>query len=211
MPDDVFRIVVAAGVVLASIAVVVQTGIVFALYFGVRKTREKVEGLVDRAAPLVEKAGPLLDRVGPVLDGVSPVIERVGPILESINGAAGQGQRVLASAAGILEDSRPRIAEISNNAAAIAKSGREQVEKLGNLLHDASERAHTRLEQIDQSVESTVEQVKEAGDAMKRAAMRPVREVNGLAAGISAAVTTFVRGPRKSHVDEATQDEEMFI
>jgi hypothetical protein len=204
MPDDVFRIVVAAGVVLASIAVVVQTGIVFALYFGVRKTREKVEGLVDRAAPVVEKAGPLLDRVGPVLDGVGPVIERVGPIL-------GQGQRVLASAAGILEDSRPRIAEISNNAAAIAKSGREQVEKLGNLLHDASERAHTRLEQIDQSVESTVEQVIKAGDAMKRTAMRPVREVNGLAAGISAAVTTFVRGPRKSHVDEATQDEEMFI
>ena len=204
MPDDVFRIVVAAGVVLASIAFVVQAGIVMALYFGVRKTREKVEGLVDRAAPVVEKAGPLLDRVGPVLDGVGPVIERVGPIL-------GQGQRVLASAAGILEDSRPRIAEISNNAAAIAKSGREQVEKLGNLLHDASERAHTRLEQIDQSVESTVEQVKEAGDAMKRAAMRPVREVNGLAAGISAAVTTFVRGPRKSHVDEATQDEEMFI
>ena len=204
MPDDVFRIVVAAGVVLASIAFVVQAGIVMALYFGVRKTREKVEGLVDRAAPVVEKAGPLLDRVGPVLDGVGPVIERVGPIL-------GQGQRVLASAAGILEDSRPRIAEISNNAAAIAKSGREQVEKLGNLLHDASERAHTRLEQIDQSVESTVEQVKKAGDAMKRTAMRPVREVNGLAAGISAAVTTFVRGPRKSHVDEATQDEEMFI
>jgi hypothetical protein len=45
---------------------------------------------------------------------------------------------------------------------------------------------------------------------MKRAVMRPVREANGLAAGISAAVSTLVR-PRKSSPDAATQDEEMFI
>jgi hypothetical protein len=41
--------------------------------------------------------------------------------------------------------------------------------------------------------------------------MRPVREVNGLAAGISAVVSTLVRGHRRSSVDSATQDEEMFI
>jgi hypothetical protein len=35
--------------------------------------------------------------------------------------------------------------------------------------------------------------------------------VNGLAAGVAAAVSTFVKGPRRSSVDSATQDEEMFI
>jgi hypothetical protein len=45
---------------------------------------------------------------------------------------------------------------------------------------------------------------------MKHAAMRPAREVNGLAAGVSAVISTLVRG-RKSPVDAATQDEEMFI
>jgi hypothetical protein len=39
--------------------------------------------------------------------------------------------------------------------------------------------------------------------------MRPVREVNGVAAGISAAMTALTR--KKSAVDSATQDEEMFI
>jgi hypothetical protein len=53
--------------------------------------------------------------------------------------------------------------------------------------------------------------VENVSDAMKRAVMRPVKEVNGLAAGISAAVSTLVRGQRKSSVDAATQDEEMFI
>jgi hypothetical protein len=60
-------------------------------------------------------------------------------------------------------------------------------------------------------VESTVEQVEHVGDSVKRAVLRPVREVNGLAAGISAVVSTLVRGARKSSVDSATQDEEMFI
>src|ERR1019366_9393570 len=87
---------------------------------------------------------------------------------------------------------------------------REQVDRIGDLLQDASGRARHRIEQIDNSVEHTVEQVGQVGDAMKRAVMRPVREANGLAAGISAAVSTLVR-PRKAAPDDATQDEEMFI
>ena len=39
----------------------------------------------------------------------------------------------------------------------------------------------------------------------------PLDEVNGTAAGISAMVSTLVRGRRKNSVDSATQDEEMVI
>jgi len=91
-----------------------------------------------------------------------------------------------------------------------ARSTREQVERIGDLVHDASNRAHARLEQIDSSLEHTVGQVGQVGDAVKRAVMRPVREANGVAAGISAAVSTLVH-PRKSSPDSVTQDEEMFI
>ncbi len=96
-------------------------------------------------------------------------------------------------------------------AVAIAKSGREQVERLGGLLHEAGDRARHRLEQIDQTVESTMDRVEQVGDSMKRAVMKPMREVTGVAAGISAAVATLVHGSRRSSVDSATQDEEMFI
>jgi hypothetical protein len=85
------------------------------------------------------------------------------------------------------------------------------VERIGELLHDAGDRARARIEQIDQAVDNTVEQVEQMGDAVKRAVLRPVREVNGLAAGISAAVSTLVHHSRKPSVDQATQDEEMFI
>lgn len=232
MSEDVFRVVVAAAVALAALAFVIQAGVVIAFYRGSKKTQHTVEQFIgearpvlakippvlDRAGPVIERIGPTIDRIGPVLDKIGPALEKAGPSLERIGPAADKiGQMVdrvgvvLATANRIMEDNRPRIAEISVATLAVAKSGREQVERLGNLLTDASERARTRLEQIDQTVESTVQQVEHVGETMKRAVMAPVREANGLAAGISAAVSTLVHGSRRSSVDSATQDEEMFI
>ena len=131
------------------------------------------------------------------------MIAKAGPAVD-------QAGKVLATTNRILEDARPRISEVSTEVVEITKEGRQQVERLGELLQDAGDRARNRLEQIDHTVESTVEQVEQVGDAMKRAVMRPVKEVNGIAAGISAAMATLVKKPRKSSVDSATQ-EEMFI
>ena len=47
MSDEVFRIVVAAGVVLASIAFVVQAGIMFALYRAHRKTQSEAAAFMS--------------------------------------------------------------------------------------------------------------------------------------------------------------------
>ena len=68
-----------------------------------------------------------------------------------------------------------------------------------------------RLKQIDHAVEATIKQIENVSGTVKSAVLRPVREVNGIAAGISAMVSTLVRGRRKNSVDSATQDEEMFI
>ena len=82
---------------------------------------------------------------------------------------------------------------------------------MGDLLHDAGDRTHARLEQIDHAVEATIKQIENVSGTVKSAVLRPVREVSGIAAGISAMVATLMRGRRKHSVDSATQDEEMFI
>jgi ABC-type transporter Mla subunit MlaD len=195
--EDTFRIVVAAAVALACLAFVVQAVAAFALYRVAQRMQQKVGPLADRADPVIEKLGPMIDKVGLAADKVGPVADQVGMVLATTNQ--------------IVEETRPRISELSDEAMEIVRSGRQQVERIGELLHDAGDRAHARLEQIDRAVDSTVEQVGQVGDAMKRAVLRPVREVNGLAAGISAAVSTLVHHSRKPSVDQATQDEEMFI
>jgi ABC-type transporter Mla subunit MlaD len=197
MPDDVFRIVITVAVALASLAFLVQAGVAIALYRVVGRMQRKVFPLADRAEATLKDVGPVIAKVGPALD-------RVGPVLT-------EAQDVLNQAKKILSENQPRIGEITAEGVAIAKSSRRQVDRIGELLNDAGGRAKERLEQIDRSVDSTVENLEHAGDAMKRAVMRPMREVNGLAAGISAVVSTLVHGTRRPSVDAATQDEEMFI
>jgi hypothetical protein len=55
-----------------------------------------------------------------------------------------------------------------------------------------------------------VHNVQTAGENLKQAVMKPVREANGVLAGIRAGLSAYVQGRRPS-VDHATQDEEMFI
>ena len=211
MTEDTFRIVVAAAVALACLAFVVQAVAMYAIYRVARRVQQKVEPLADRADPVIGKLGPMIDKVGLAAGRVGPAADRIGLVAERAAPVVDQVGMVLATTNQIVEETRPRVSEISAEAVEIAKSARQQVERIGDLLHDAGDRAHARLEQIDQSVDNAVEQVGQVGDAMKRAAMRPVREVNGLAAGISAAVATLVHHSRKPSVDQATQDEEMFI
>jgi ABC-type transporter Mla subunit MlaD len=211
MPDDLFRLVVAIAVMLSCIAFLVQAFMTIALYRVGRQVQQKLAPLIEKGDDAVARAVPMIDRVGPLLDNATVVIQQAGPIMDHAKSAVERATHVVATAGQILEEVRPRVAEVSSDCAAITKSGREQVERLGNLLHDASDRARERLGQIDRSVDNTVEQVEQVSEAVKRAALRPVREVNGLAAGISAAISTLVHGTRRSSVDHATQDEEMFI
>jgi ElaB/YqjD/DUF883 family membrane-anchored ribosome-binding protein len=197
MPEDVFRIVITVAVALACLAFLVQAGVAIALYRVAGRMQKKVVPVAERVDAVTRDAAPVLAKIGPLLD-------RAGPALENASGVLSQAQK-------ILTENQPKIAQISTEALAIAKSGRRQVERIGELLDDAGSRAKERLDQIDRSVDNTVEHIEHAGDAMKRAVLRPVREVNGLAAGFSAAMSTLVRGSRRSSVDAATQDEEMFI
>ena len=211
MTEDTFRMVVVAAVALASIAFVAQAVAMFALYRVARKVQQKVGGLADQAEPAIGNLGPAIEKIGFAAERVGPAADRIGVVAGKVAPVVDQVGMVLATTNRIVEETRPRVSELSSEAVEIARSARQQVERIGELLHDAGDRAHARLAQIDQAVDDTVEQVGQVGDAMKRAVLRPVREVNGLAAGISAAVSALVHHSRKPSVDQATQDEEMFI
>lgn len=237
MSEEVFRLVIAAGVLLACIAFVVQAVVVILFYAAVGRAQRKIGEMGGRLEILSTKVEPLVDKVGPAIDQALPVISRISPMMDTvtqslermkplIDGSAvvvgkigrvvdkaspvvGEARTMVARVNEVIAEARPQIADLSEEAVAVVRTTRQQVERIGGVLHDATDRAQARLQQIDTSLEQTVGQVGQVGESMKRAVMRPVREANGLAAGISAAVSTLVR-PRKAP-DSATQDEEMFI
>jgi hypothetical protein len=231
MDENVFRIVVTVAVVLASLAFIVQAGIMFALYKTTRKTQQsaerflgkvepviaKAEPVIEKAAVVIERATPVIERIGPAIDQAMPAIRKAGPVLDEARLTVAKAGKFVDRATDIaattnlvIADVRPQVKQISQEALEITRLSREQVERIGDFIHDAGDKARARLDQIDHGVDNTLEQVGNVGGAIKRAAMKPVREVNGVAAGISAAVSTLMRH-RRSSVDSATQDEEMFI
>jgi ABC-type transporter Mla subunit MlaD len=224
MSEDVFRIIVTAAVALAAVAFIVQAALMAGLYRAVRKMQARtdplaaeIQAMVQKAAPVIEKIGPVIDKIGPVIGKIGPVIDKIGPVIDKIGPVIDQAgplvaraDKVLETTQLILDENRPKVAEITGDAARVMATGRRQVELVGELLQDAGDRVRIRLEQIDRSVDGAVEQAEHVGDAMKRAVTRPGREVNGIAAGISAAISALMHG-RKYPVDRTTQDEEMFI
>jgi hypothetical protein len=91
------------------------------------------------------------------------------------------------------------------------ETARQHADRIGELVDDTSGRAKARIAQIDQTVEHAVQEVEHAGDAVKSVVMRPVKEVNGLVAGVKAALNTYAQGGNRNTPEHVTQDEEMFI
>ncbi len=183
MPEDVFRWVIAVAVFLACIASVWQAVILAAIY---------------RAGKEAGKAGKEAQTK------LAPLVDDFEAFLTTFN-------RFLTTSGKMLEENRPRIADITSETLAVVKTTRQQVEHIGALMDDVNGRAKARIAQIDQTVENTVEQVEHAGDAVKSAVLRPVKEVTGIVAGVKAALNTYAQGGNRNSPEHATQDEEMFI
>jgi len=103
-----------------------------------------------------------------------------------------------------------RAVEIAANAKDISDVAKDQAHRYAEVGRDFADRAKAQIARVDAVMDDTVEQVHHAGDNVKEAVLKPVREANAVFAGVRAAFSTFASG-RRSTVDHVTQDEEMFI
>lgn len=181
--SDVFQWVVGGAAIVACLGVLGQVLILAAMYRAVAEAQKAGKEAQTKIGPLVDRFGPLVDRF----------------------------DAFLTSSTKMVEENRPRIADITAETQIIAKTAREQTERIAALIDDVNGRAKSRIAQIDQTVEHTVEQVEHASDAVKSAVLRPVKEVSGVVAGVKAAVSMYAQGGNRNSPEHATQDEEMFI
>jgi hypothetical protein len=103
-----------------------------------------------------------------------------------------------------------RAVEIAANAKDISDVAKDQAHRFAEVGRDAADRAKAQIARVDAVVDDTVDQVHHAGDNMKAAVLKPVREAGAVLAGVKAAVESLANG-RRPTVDHIVQDEEMFI
>jgi hypothetical protein len=189
MSEELFRIVITAGVGIAVICIVVMTAAAVGLARSLSKVQKKVEGAMDR--------------VEPILDSVKRITEaneqKVGLI-------ADRGVEIALSAKLIAQNAQ----DITFQAREIAAVARDQAYVYADVGRDVAGRAKERLAQVDNAVDVTLDKVQHAGETVRTAAVRPMREARAMFAGVKAAVATLARG-KVTNADRVTSDEEMFI
>lgn len=148
-----------------------------------------VVALYRVASKLQAKMNDLKESVEPIIDTVRKVSDENAPKISAIGTHA---------------------VSIAANARDISEVAKDQAHRFAEVGRDIADRAKMQVARVDAVVDQTVEQVHHAGDNMKAAVRKPVREASAVFAGVKAAVSTLVDGKRTS-VDRLTQDEEMFI
>ena len=127
---------------------------------------------------------------------IDPLVPKVESLVEKANSTVEQSGR--------------QISEITTRANDILDSTKRQLAIVEEVVGDAAVRAKVQMERVELVLGDTLSRAHETVALVHDGIMRPLREVNGIAAGVRAALGALARGNRPS-VDRATSDEEMFI
>lgn len=127
---------------------------------------------------------------------ITPLVPKVESLVESTKAT--------------VELSRKQIAEIATRANEILDSTKSQLAMVEDVVSDVTARAKVQMDRVELVLDDTLSRAHETVALLHSGVMRPLREINGITAGIKAALAFLGRGNRPN-VSQATSDEEMFI
>lgn len=99
----------------------------------------------------------------------------------------------------------------SANIVEIGLAAREQFRRVEAMVTDTGEALHVQLERFDRVSQDVIDRVNETADVVQQSVIRPVREVAALAKGLTRGFEALLFRKHRSTVDQARQDEELFI
>jgi uncharacterized protein YoxC len=99
----------------------------------------------------------------------------------------------------------------SANLVEIGISARDQFRRVEAMVADTGEALHVQLARFERVSQDLMERVNETADIVQESVIRPAREVAALVKGLSRGFGSFLFRRSRSTVDQARQDEELFI
>jgi F0F1-type ATP synthase membrane subunit b/b' len=135
--------------------------------------------------------------------GIKATEQRITTVLPKV-------EKLLETSQTTLEQGRSQILEITRRTTDILDSARLQMTRVDEVLGDATLRARVQLERAESLIDDTLSRAQQTVSLVHTGVMRPLREIQGVTAGIRTALSFLTRGNRPS-VAQVTQDEEMFI
>jgi hypothetical protein len=131
------------------------------------------------------------------------------------------GQRLGKQIESFMKDTREMMVPIktvadnlrtaSGNLVEIGLSAREQFRRVESMVTDTGEALAVQIERFDRVSQNVVDRINETTEIVQDSVVRPAREIAAIAKGLSHGLATFLFRKGRSTVDQARQDEELFI
>jgi uncharacterized protein YoxC len=182
MDPNLLLAVLTFFVFLVALAMCIQAGLLFGIWKATKSLQEQVTSLMPQVKTVLVKAETTIDESR---KSIGEITAKASEITSKVN-------------------------EITSKANDLMDAGKVQMAKIDEVMTDASTRAKVQLEHAELVVDDTMSRVHESVTAVHSGILKPIREIQGMTAGVRAAVEHFLRGGRPS-VAQATQDDEMFI
>ncbi len=99
----------------------------------------------------------------------------------------------------------------SANLVEIGLSAREQFRRVEAMVTNTGEALNVQLARFDRVSQNVIDRINETAEIVQDSVVRPAREVAALAKGFSRGFGAFLFRRSRSTVDQARQDEELFI
>lgn len=99
----------------------------------------------------------------------------------------------------------------SGNLVEIAVVAREQFRRVETMVAETGEALNIQVGRLDEAGRNVVARINETTQIVQDSVIKPFREVSAIAKGISRAFEAFLFRRNRSTVDQAHQDEELFI
>jgi F0F1-type ATP synthase membrane subunit b/b' len=129
---------------------------------------------------------------------------------ERVDSFLPKAENLVRSAETTLAESRSQITDITTRASEILALTHTQLKRVDELMADASSRAKVQMDHAEDVLDNTLTRVNQTVTSVQGTILRPIREINGVAAGVKAAVGHLLKGA-PANVAQVTTDEEMFI
>ena len=110
-----------------------------------------------------------------------------------------------------IDEGRKQVAEISSRTTAILDITKVQLARVDDLLADVSDRARVQLDRAELVLDDTMNRAQETVALVHGGIMKPLRQIQGIAAGLQAALNFLLRGRNGTNPGSVHVDEEMFI
>jgi ElaB/YqjD/DUF883 family membrane-anchored ribosome-binding protein len=108
-----------------------------------------------------------------------------------------------------IEDGRKQIADITAKTSEILEITRDQIHRIDEFMDDATSRARVQLDRAEMVLDDAMGRTQRTLAMVERGILKPIVQVQGVAAGLKSAITVLLRG--RPNPEKAHSDEEMFI